>query len=75
MPRHQDRGARGDEPSVQRARLRPGAQRDVQHRRAEQRRVPAGSVHERWRLQHAVHERHVHQHHRPAAPQRRHDQR
>ena len=75
MPRHQDRSSRGDQPAVQRPRLRAGPQRNVQHRRAEQRHLPAGPVHERRRLQHAVHERHVHQHHRPAASQRRHDQR
>ena len=75
LPGHEDRSARADQPSVQRSRLRAGTQRDVQHRRAEQRHLSARSVDERRRLQHPVAQRHVHQHHRPAAPQRRHDQR
>lgn len=74
MPRHEDRGARQDEQAVQRSRVRARTQRDVQHRRAEQRLVPPRPHHVRRRLQHAIDGRHVHQHDRPPAPQHRHDE-
>ena len=50
---HQDRGQRGDEPALQRPRLRPRPVRDLQCRRHQQQLVPPRPHHGRAGLQHA----------------------